>query len=750
MQSIAETQKKAFEEQQERNRQVLASSHYMRSEVVSEVLPLHLDINAAELTDEQAAMLNALSIEAARTAITSVAELAKLNEVDHMGGGLDLIPPLLMTLSLIDRETSTYTFEHAHTSIGYYSCLAALGYIDAQVVIKEFRQGLDIGGHVSFLPGGTELMGGRLGVMVPVAVGTALGKRAVHGEKAWVVCHTGDAGWISGQALNGFNAADLHHAPITFIMHRNGVQLSGATKDIMNKDPRPIIRAMGIEIIEIPSLHNSKSLFQAYKKAAELAREGRPNLIYPTGMPSTLNDFSRQFGITEQTQSFAEKNGVAMDREIWIPGALMSFRDVPSMLENIFLVNGLPGGKGHHDGNMKGRSLPDTLDNPMLVIPDAGRKALEKLQSQPKEHVVTTARPAPGSPNLVLSEAAVNAVQMAPLGKPISPRMGTEAGYVAVAKEFPDSVFVVSCDLDASTRLEKARTFLKQHHQFELSIEEQAATLVADGLALANRRPQLNVISTFAAFFEGIAREGLEMWRYQRNLTGANEGINVVMHLSHVGACTGRDHFSGWSLNWINLALDMLPYLQRFYAPADARSAFIAVKDMAAHYGAHIIGVPRDNLPVLSKQNGSEPLWNAQDAWQDVTEARHYDGARRAILAFGAPAFVAIDAAEQLAGEGLPVDVQIVNGLPMSEESIASLIERYPEGLVTIEDGIIGEPKTGIRGFAGLIASHACDRVPLQHLGIVDPRIAPSEGHMELWAHFGLTKEALIQALRSF
>ena len=93
--------------------------------------------------------------------------------------------------------------------------------------------------------------------------------------------------------------------------------------------------------------------------------------------------------------------------------------------------------------------------------------------------------------------------------------------------------------------------------------------------------PQLNVFATFAAFMEGIAREGFEMWRYQRNLNGRNEGLNVVMHLSHVGACTGRDHFSGWSLDWVNLALGYLPFLHRFYAPADARNAFVAVRDAA-------------------------------------------------------------------------------------------------------------------------------------------------------------------------
>ena len=66
-------------------------------------------------------------------------------------------------------------------------------------------------GHVSWLPGGTQLNGGRLGVMVPVAVGQALGRRAHKGDDAWVIVHCGDAGWISGQALNGFNGASATH-----------------------------------------------------------------------------------------------------------------------------------------------------------------------------------------------------------------------------------------------------------------------------------------------------------------------------------------------------------------------------------------------------------------------------------------------------------------------------------------------------------------------------------------------------------
>jgi transketolase N-terminal domain/subunit/transketolase C-terminal domain/subunit len=747
----------AIKAQAHRNLELLESTKYCGPVFTSHPLAFTLDPDRADgLSATEVAAYQALQKRAARTAVSAVAELAKLNEVDHLGGGLDLIPSLLMTLAMTDYEATAYTIENAHASIGYYGALSALGFLDADHVVNQFRQSLDIAGHVAWVPGGTQLNGGRLGVMVPVAVGQALGKKARHGDKAWVICHCGDAGWVSGQALNGFNAADLHSAPITFVMQRNGIQLSGSNKQIMDRDPRKMIEAMGITLIEIPSLHDSAGLFQAYREARLLARRGRPSMIYPVGYhnvgpsPETLSTFATRHGITAETAAFAAQNGVAMDTPIWTPGALMSFRDLEAMLECLFLVNELPGGKGHHDGHMKGKDLGAILANPMLTETEADLAALATLAAQPKRTVITAARPESGAPNLALSDAAVAGIKLPKVGESVSPRAGVAPGYEAVAKAHPDRVFVVSCDLDPSTKLDKAVAAVKPGNHFEMSIQEQVSALMANGLALADADPKLVVFSTFSAFFEGIAREGLELWRYQRNLTGVNEGLNVTLHMSHVGACTGRDHFSGWSLDWITLAMGYLPYLHRFYAPADARAAFIAIRDLAAHHGAHLIGIPRDNLPILAKQGSDEPLWNAGDAWTATTVYRTYPGATRAILALGAPAFLAAEAAEELHGRGTPVDVHVINGLPIDPETLVGFFARYPDGLVTIEDGIIGHRATGLRGFASLIAGQAAGmKVPTAHIGITDPTIAPSEGHHEVWAHFGITRDALIDAVTS-
>ena len=77
------------------------------------------------------------------------------------------------------------------------------------------------------------------------------------------------------------------------------------------------------------------------------------------------------------------------------------------------------------------------------------------------------------------------------------------------------------------------------------------------------------------------------------------------------------------------------------------------------------------------------------------------------------------------------------------------ILAEYSKGIVTIEDGIIGDQSTGVSGFAGLVRSTAASgKLPMKHIGITDPATAPSEGHMEVWQHFGITAKALLAAVQ--
>ncbi len=68
--------------------------------------------------------------------------------------------------------------------------------------------------------------------------------------------------------------------------------------------------------------------------------------------------------------------------------------------------------------------------------------------------------------------------------------------------------------------------------------------------------------------------------------------------------------------------------------------------------------------------------------------------------------------------------------------------------MITIEDGLIGTVEAGLRGFAAFVSGKLAESgMKLEHLGIVDPRIAPSETFEIVWAHWGMTADALTERL---
>jgi deoxyxylulose-5-phosphate synthase len=146
--------------------------------------------------------------------------------------------------------------------------------------------------------------------------------------------------------------------------------------------------------------------------------------------------------------------------------------------------------------------------------------------------------------------------------------------------------------------------------------------------------------------------------------------------------------------------------------------------------------------------DGKTPLWNAADAWTAVTPYRERKGARAAILAMGAPSFLAGTASDRLAEQGTAVDVYVINGFPVDEAFFNSLPGKYGR-VVTLEDGLIGTVDAGLRGFAAHVAGRfAGCGLTLDHIGIVDPQIAPSDAYLQVWEHYGMTVDALIARVK--
>src|SRR5258707_1071835 len=108
-------------EQGRRNAALLADTPLAAARIESHVLPFSLDVSAGTLSADQQSSLGALEKVAAAVAIRSLVSLAGAGDIDHLGGGLELIPALLMTLGIVDHERTHFAIEHGHTSIGYYA-----------------------------------------------------------------------------------------------------------------------------------------------------------------------------------------------------------------------------------------------------------------------------------------------------------------------------------------------------------------------------------------------------------------------------------------------------------------------------------------------------------------------------------------------------------------------------------------------------------------------------------------------------
>ena len=92
---------KQLQDQERRNADLCSGARYLGQEHQVCTVPLCFNLQETEsLSDQDLLVLEALQIDAARIALEAVAALAKMGEMDSLGGGLELIPPLLLTLLL--------------------------------------------------------------------------------------------------------------------------------------------------------------------------------------------------------------------------------------------------------------------------------------------------------------------------------------------------------------------------------------------------------------------------------------------------------------------------------------------------------------------------------------------------------------------------------------------------------------------------------------------------------------------------
>lgn len=724
----------------------------------------------AALSDKQILALQARSKLARQSAIRAVARVGE----DHLGGGLEVIDPLELVLSVMDRKRGDDFFiAQGHVAAGYYAVLSRHGLLDPKDFEEGFRTSEPIGGHVTPMAGGT-MNTGRLGDEGG-GVGMALANQVTAGrEKAIVYLFTSDGSMQEGSAGEAFEIAANRKANVIFLPALNAMQLSGTTASVdPTGNPAAKARAAGLTVIDTPSMHDFAGLYKAMHEAAKLCAEGKgPVFLNPVGEKKKASEV------------FADPSAWDIDagEEVWVPGSLMG-SGIRKWEEGIIATihaesKGRPLEKpiNYHDGNLKGEDADAILA--ALDLSDEEKSALDESRGSTIEFKFH-ARPKWDTPTgyefswpktFDVSESA--RLSDGKHGKDwVSPRKGVNAGLQELGAKNADQLMAFDMDLGGSTQLGALASHLGERF-VQAGIRERAGILAAAGATYEMLRARAAngnsgkiptaCTATFAAFLQGVGREGLEFADYQQDIFGYDAGglttgVPLKVISSHNGLNPGKDGITAHALHGIDLAHE-LPRLKRCFVPADANHAVHIIREMFSLADYAMFMGPRDVVPVIGDpKDSSKPLFGPDWKWEPVTAIEKREGAKSAIVVTGPVLYRALMAADEL-GDTTPTDVYFVGQVkPFPTEEIVKLLEHY-DSVVTLEDGYIGDEDSW-RGLAGLVANalaaNAAQIVQsregtLPRLGKVGSRNAQtmSQEPTVIYDTYGLAIEDIVRAVK--
>ena len=205
----------------------------------------------------------------------------------HPGGSmscLDLVTALYFNVMHVDTQNpqdpdrDRFVMSKGHCSPALYPVLALRGFFPVDDLHMFRRIDGHMSGHVEMHHvRGVDMSTGSLGQGVSAAVGMALGGKLNHKDYR-VYAVMGDGELDEGQGWEAFmSAAKYKLDNLCVIVDVNGLQIDGATKDVMPLAPLDQkFAAFGFHVITING-HDFDQILSAYQEAA--ATKGQPTVI---------------------------------------------------------------------------------------------------------------------------------------------------------------------------------------------------------------------------------------------------------------------------------------------------------------------------------------------------------------------------------------------------------------------------------------------------------------------------------------
>lgn len=297
-----------------------------------------------------------------------------------------------------------------------------------------------------------------------------------------------------------------------------------------------------------------------------------------------------------------------------------------------------------------------------------------------------------------------------------------EYGKALVELGAKDSRMVVlDADLSVSTR---TADFGKAYPDrfFNCGVSEANMVTTAAGLAMSGR---LVFASTFAVFATGLTYNQIRQ-------SIAYPKTNVKIVASHSGLSVGPDGATHQMLEDVGL-MRGLPNMT-VVVPADAAETYEATHALASMKGPAYMRFSRSDVPVLEGRGGSYSIGRASVL---------RDGKDVSLIACGQLVHVCVEAARQLAREGVDAGVVDMSTVKPLDAAAVEKCARETGAIVTAEEHSI------INGLGDAVcsAASAAYPVPVARVGTMDT-FGESGQAEELLVKYGLTPEGVSAAAR--
>jgi transketolase len=277
-------------------------------------------------------------------------------------------------------------------------------------------------------------------------------------------------------------------------------------------------------------------------------------------------------------------------------------------------------------------------------------------------------------------------------------------------------IVVVDGDVNNSTRTE---WFAKEYPDrfFNVGIAESNLVGVASGLAACGKIP---VAASFAAFLLCNAYDQLRM-------SVAFPKQNVKLVGSHAGISIGEDGPSQMGIEDVALAC-ALPGVT-VIVPADEHTTRAATRAMIDHEGPTYLRVGRGGVPVV---------YDASVDYRIGHAIQTRDGGDVTIIANGLMVAAALDAAEQLASDGIQARVIDMHTVKPIDRDAVIAAANETAGIVVAEEHL------HYGGLGSNVAMTAAEYAPCRIQFVdLDDTFARSGGGDELLEAYGLTADRI-------